>query len=262
MPGFDPIIINQAAKKAMEKLGQDGKPVGDYSYDIQWDGNTDGKVTIPVGAVASYVKVSNRVLTKEDLIGATYVNFDATTNVVAEKNIIDNSAVGATTQFYGVMADNMSDTPVIVSCKACTINFKGVPVTIPSDGIYFLRMVIGDIMYVSSLSKETIVPIDPKYLPGVCLPVVELSTELNLFSEETQELTLNEADIAKLQPLHDSGVTNVVLKINGGIFGILCSGITSEVNSIWSGSISIESFFVTIEVINNGACLIVPRGLS
>ena len=176
---------------AMAKAYCDSKGGYENSYSMTFDGNTEGKVTIPLMNGVSFVKVSNKVLSKEELLGATYVSFDGKTIVIAEKNIFDNSAVGATTQFYGVMADNMTDAPTIVSCKACTIDFGGFPLTVPSDGTYFIYMMMGIAMYVSSLSNETIVPIDQKYLPGVCLPVVELTTE---FSLDGAEVALTEAE--------------------------------------------------------------------
>lgn len=43
---------------------------------------------------------------------------------------------------------------------------------------------------------ETIHPIDPKFLPGVCLPVVELETELS-----KTEVELSENDVAKLEAI-------------------------------------------------------------
>lgn len=53
---------------------------------------------------------------------------------------------------------------------------------------------VGRVIGLSSVT-ETITPIDPKYLPGVCLPVVELSTEVqygdmtSLSPEENAALT-------------------------------------------------------------------------
>lgn len=41
-----------------------------------------------------------------------------------------------------------------------------------AEGVYFRA---NDDTYVSQIALETIVPIDQKYLPGVCLPVVELT---------------------------------------------------------------------------------------
>lgn len=40
-----------------------------------------------------------------------------------------------------------------------------------------------------SLPHETIHPIDPKYLPGVCLPVVEIADITNITAEENAKLT-------------------------------------------------------------------------
>lgn len=52
----------------------------------------------------------------------------------------------------------------------------------------------GSITVTVTSTTETIVPIDPKYLPGVCLPVVELSTAI----ESGTATTLSDAESAEL----------------------------------------------------------------
>lgn len=53
-------------------------------------------------------------------------------------------------------------------------------------------------------SKETIHPIDPKYLPGVCLPVVELETTV------VSEAAFTDAENAMLTQAFDSGLPPVI----------------------------------------------------
>lgn len=60
---------------------------------------------------------------------------------------------------------------------------------------------------------ETIHPIDPKYLPGVCLPVVELSTEIPI---DGTEVTLSTEEGTLLTKACESGIP-VCMKIRLGI---------------------------------------------
>ena len=55
-----------------------------------------------------------------------------------------------------------------------------------------------------AICQETIVPIDPKYLPGVCLPVVELSTAL------ANETALTDAESALLSTAFEGGAPVVI----------------------------------------------------
>ena len=59
--------------------------------------------------------------------------------------------------------------------------------------------------FIKVTTTETIHPIDPKYLPGVCLPVVELSTTL------TNGVTFTEEENAALTAAFEGGVP-VVMK--------------------------------------------------
>ena len=88
-----------------------------------------------------------------------------------------------------------------------------------------------------SLEGETIVPIDPKYLPGVCLPVVELETAVT-----STPAALSEEDGAQMDTLNgEPAVLKLVAIVNGAewalrgiaactnVDGILVYSITSYV---------------------------------
>lgn len=59
--------------------------------------------------------------------------------------------------------------------------------------------------FIKVITPETIVPIDPKYLPGVCLPVVELTT---MPTEEGA--ALSESESAAVQAAFDTGMPCVI----------------------------------------------------
>ena len=87
--------------------------------------------------------------------------------------------------------------------------------------------------YVSRIEfAETIHPIDPKYLPGVCLPVVELET---VISSELPETVLSAADSAKMDALNGEAC---ILK-----FGFPFVGNVATIRAV-VGSLGVEPLFV------------------
>lgn len=60
--------------------------------------------------------------------------------------------------------------------------------------------------FIISGEVETVVPIDPKYLPGVCLPYVELEVLLG-----PEEVELSEADAEKMSTI---GLTPCIIKFS------------------------------------------------
>lgn len=76
---------------------------------------------------------------------------------------------------------------------------------------------------------KIIVPIDPKYLPGVCLPVVELETEI---SGESAETFLSAADTVKMNALNGEAC---ILKFDFSLMGSVAT-IRKVVGSFGFGS--------------------------
>lgn len=99
--------------------------------------------------------------------------------------------------------------------------------TTVDGGLYgFSNMQMGYLSYIEF--AETVHPIDPKFLPGVCLPVVELSTTFSTgawFTDAENEL-LTEAH-AKNVPL--------VIKCNMNLGN---SGVFENTAAVWSPVIS------------------------
>lgn len=187
---MDLISIALAVKKALKTLfdsGQVGRVEGNKKT-ITFDGNTTGKETIPgeaIGLSGVYVKVSNTAFAVDELqsVSGTMV-VDGT----EERNEIPLSAItvqedGSTT----FLVQNNAPIAIVVAESMTDGEF---PIT---AGTYFLYdenyLTLGT-FYVSAITygKETIHPIDPKYLPGVCLPVVEIADITAITVEECANL--------------------------------------------------------------------------
>ena len=100
-------------------------------YEITWDGVVGDKVMVDAGDM-QFVKVSDRVFTVEELIGATMV-FGDTSLIVRNDTIISQNGIIANDGFL------VCSTPTTIE-----------GITIPEAGTYFAKM--GE-EFVSSLSK-------------------------------------------------------------------------------------------------------------
>ena len=92
----------------------------------------------------------------------------------------------------------------------------------------------------STITYETIHPIDPKYLPGVCLPVVELST---ILGEEPVVLTAEEN--AKLNEVVASGSPFILVCKSEWMRIIGCASIFGPVDGV-GGGFSFENSICTV----------------
>ena len=100
-------------------------------YEIMWDGAVGDKVMIDVGE-AQLVKVSDRVFTVEELIGATVTVGDRSFTINNDNIQSQNGAING---------------EAFLVCSAPTTIYD---ITIPEAGTYFMKMENG---FVSSLSK-------------------------------------------------------------------------------------------------------------
>lgn len=100
-------------------------------YEITWDGVVGDKVVVDGGSV-QFVKVSDRVFTAEELIGATVT-------VGGQSSTINNDDIQSQNGVIDVSG-------VMVCTSPATIQ----GITIPEAGTYFMKMENG---FVSSLSK-------------------------------------------------------------------------------------------------------------
>ena len=105
-------------------------------YEITWDGVVGDKVTVDAGDGMQAVKVSDRVFTVEELIGATVV--------IADKSVtVDEESVRSQ---GGIILISNGGTLV------CTTPGTVMGVTIPEAGTYFLKAGDG---FTSSFSKPS-----------------------------------------------------------------------------------------------------------
>ena len=121
---------------------------------ITWDGVIGDRPKAQTDEGVYLVKVSDEVLTTEQLIGATVTMVDGSENtsmVLLEDNVMSGDGVVMETE------------GAIISCSKTTFEIDGWPLTLPETGTYFVyREQGGNKMYVSSLTKpetQELVPI-------------------------------------------------------------------------------------------------------
>ena len=131
------------------------KPFYDESVTIEWDGDSTGKVTFSLdGAVMTMCLVSERVLTADELIGATLTannNGEKVSNTILAHEVV--------TPFEGLVM--IQSELMVLSAIAGT--YEGLE--IPVSGTYFVRIDSDVIVYIESLTYDSIKKLDPKYLP-------------------------------------------------------------------------------------------------
>lgn len=152
---FDPMCVT--TKKVLKNLGGDKISGKVYTF----DGNTEGKYCIPESPM---YKISNDTPDLSKVSSIRITTEDGIMDVPASQCTINTDA-GAPALLAGDL------------CAVIVVEnniFSDMEV---ENGLYVVCYP-DDVFYTSSIEfAETIVPIDQKYLPGVCLPVVELSTE-------------------------------------------------------------------------------------
>ena len=132
------------------------RPGGYYqtvpAINIQWDGVVGDKPNAVIGENV-YVKVSDEILTAEQIIGATAVmvrGAESQSMILSEDRIMSGDGF--------ISAEN-----AIISCSKTTVEMGGGILTFPETGTYFAyREQGGNKMYVSSLTKpetQELVPI-------------------------------------------------------------------------------------------------------
>lgn len=166
--GINPFF--PTTKGVLGKLGGDIKKTATIAF----NGDTNGKETfVDASEGLSLVKISNKVY-----------DFSSVTKVVVH---IRETAEEAKSQIGEIAtADGIS---VITGAGGEGLAFstdgtvESMSFLSPGTWVSF-----GDTSYVTRIEfAETIVPIDQKYLPGVCLPVVELSTTFTSGADLTEE---------------------------------------------------------------------------
>lgn len=153
---------------------------------VTYDGNSEGKETVPGkyvgwGGNEIFVKVADRALTKSEIDEISLVMRGEKTSY--SELIFED--------FLGALLVNIGKFTFVVCITAEAVEKIGVP-----QGTYVLG---NPEAYVSEIVSVTIHTIDPKYIPGAVLPVVEIST---VISEENNFVAmLSEEESAALEAL-------------------------------------------------------------
>lgn len=176
------VVIETPVSGELKTLDKKYLPEGmAYGYeskpfeDIVWDGNTDGltmasvDVEIQSGVTATYkaYKVSDQIISKSDIIGATVtISRDGSLveRFITDGYVIDGSENGSFFDNYPSVYVVAKDNDVI-DMSALVPNLS---VTFPEAGIWFAVPEIGGAEYyrtTSLVARTDISKIDSKYLP-------------------------------------------------------------------------------------------------
>ena len=167
---FDPVTYAMA-KAYSDKKGGYVEPGKVYTF----DGNADGKTAIPVSSEFVGVKISNDTPSVEQI---TKVVFEADAD--GEHHVIEMTPEMWTVYTASGLKGLVLDGALFVFVSDGSVH---------ESGFYVVTNESGYVSYVEF--EETIHPIKPEYLPGVCLPVVEI-TSTAIPESDRVELTAEE----------------------------------------------------------------------
>lgn len=140
---------------------------------IEWDGNKEGKISVyDQESTGYFVKVSDRVFSKNELMGNTVVihsSESTSTNIINEISILGEKAV----KFFSN-----------ISCVAGTYNIYGYDATFPEDGTYFYMFGTG--YYTTKLSIDKTVTIN-NHLSGI--PIIIDFDVIYDYDEDTYQVS-------------------------------------------------------------------------
>lgn len=153
-----------ATNRTLRKLSADGNPVGTDRTVLTYDGNGDEKEVVFPGDGAGHAVISNKYIDPDSLVSVE-------ANYLGSIIPLDKSAININriSERKYIAWTAFGDEPYI-SLFSSERKEDGTEYT-----AVFSDAMIG--LHIIRIEAETTTPIDPKYLPGVCLPVVALSTE-------------------------------------------------------------------------------------
>lgn len=155
------------------------KPFYDDSIVIEWDGNIGDRVHVVSDNMGAWVKMTDRVLTVEEINGASYETSYGTAGTFTEDNL--DAAEGVVIASYKC--------PGIVSISRDNYDIGGV-LTFPEKGTYFADGMAADgRYYCTKFVKNKIKPLDAKFLPVPMLPVLMLTRTREGYSFNTDYST-------------------------------------------------------------------------
>lgn len=169
---FDPTMLALMKKMGGSSSWNDltDKPFGETTEVveapllIEWDGNTEGLVSVPVGENVGFCKVSDIVLADEQIVGCTIVLSNGQSDVMDDATWGSIVSAGYSNERFALF----SDLGIVIRTAGLLAELG---VTFPETGVYFGRS--GD-MYQTSLSNPnvmvetetvTVKPLPVEYLP-------------------------------------------------------------------------------------------------
>ena len=157
-------------------------------FEITWDGDTTGRVKATVeGLPYIWYKVSDKILTADDIIGGTIT---ITQNGVSQSGVVTSDLIFRTD--CGVV---IGEAAIMISGKQGICNIGGYNISIPESGIYFTHTSNDEFsMFVSSFSYITVRPFDDKYIPDTVARKAELDSRI---TEKEVILTSSTTDSTK-----------------------------------------------------------------
>ena len=181
---------------------------------LTFDGSIDGREYVSLGGAGYAVKLLDRVIDPSEATSATLVAtlngkvFDERTYTSAEELASVISLEGLVWPVTEEMVEQAAADGLTLTVGTWVV----MQVEQQSGGEirYYATEIHGVLM---PTETETIHPIDPKFLPGVCLPVVEITTS------HVQEATpLNEVDSATMEAMVESGAQFILVTMIVGGF--------------------------------------------
>ena len=153
-------------------------------FEITWDGDTTGRVSVTAeGMPYAWYKVSDKILTLDDIIGSTLTiveNGETRRNAVVGNHIKEME--------FGYL---VYDIALIVATMQGTFNMGGVNVSIPEPGIYFASISTGDLsLLVISLSNIIAHPFDDKYIPDSIPRKDEVYTKNEIYTNYSHTMSI------------------------------------------------------------------------
>ena len=141
-------------------------------FEITWDGDTAGRASATAeGAPFVWYKVSNEILTADQVIGATIT---AVQNGVSQSFVIRSDIVFR--EDYGVA---IGSSRIMISAEQGTFNMGDYNISIPESGTYFASVSYDEFsMFVSSFSSIISQPFDDKYIPDSIARKAELDSRI------------------------------------------------------------------------------------
>ena len=191
-----------------------------------FDGNTSDKDLLPGENGGAYVKMTDEVIDMAtvksvyfSLAGVGFEEdgfgkfFEAQDNMII---VTDNSVLNPD-DAYDVFAYLEIGTLIAVTV-AETVEEDGLTL---EKGTYVycgpVRENLGDAtLYISRIETETIHPIEPKFIPGVVLPVVEIDKEGLL----TEPSALSEAEAETIEKIVNAGSKYILASVSVGGFPV------------------------------------------